>query len=66
MEGMVVDIFAEPPFDFERELNRAFRTELPGLPANLPFVSLDTLIAMKEKAARAIDLDDLRHLRKPK
>jgi predicted nucleotidyltransferase len=58
-----VDIFVDEPFDFEREYDMALQGELaPGL--NVRFVSLPTLIAMKEQANRPRDLDDLDHLRR--
>lgn len=57
-----VDLFVTEPFDFERECANAMRGELaPGL--SVQFVSLPTLIAMKEVANRPRDLDDLQHLR---
>jgi hypothetical protein len=62
MNGFVVDIFAEEPFDFEEEWLKAARINLPGFPAELPFVSKTTLISMKQKAGRPIDLDDVKHL----
>lgn len=62
MNGFVVDIFAEEPFDFEEEWLKAARISLPGFPAELPFVSKATLIAMKQQAGRPIDLDDVQHL----
>lgn len=57
-----VDVFVYEPFDFEREFERALAGEIaPGVPAR--FVSIPTLIRMKEAAGRARDLDDIRHLR---
>ena len=57
-----VDVFVDEPFDFEREYSVAMQGELaPGL--SVRFVSLPTLIAMKEQANRPRDLDDLQHLR---
>ena len=57
-----VDVFVDEPFDFEREYVVAMQGELaPGL--NVRFVSLPTLIAMKEEANRPRDLDDIQHLR---
>lgn len=57
-----VDIFVAEPFDFEREYSVAMQGELaPGL--SVRFVSLPTLIAMKEEANRPRDLDDIQHLR---
>jgi hypothetical protein len=57
-----VDIFVEFPFDFDAEYRRSLIGEIgPGLHAR--FVSLETLIAMKDKAGRPRDLDDVHHLR---
>jgi hypothetical protein len=57
-----IDLFVNEPFDFDSEYAQAKRTELsPGL--EVPFVRLETLIAMKKQAAREKDLEDLRQLR---
>jgi len=57
-----VDVFVTEPFDFDTEYNRALTAGLaPGLPVR--FVSIPTLIRMKEAAARPRDLDDIQHLR---
>lgn len=57
-----VDVFVTVPFDFEREYPVAMQGELvPGLVVR--FVSLQTLIAMKQEANRPRDLDDIEHLR---
>ncbi|MEW5707615.1 nucleotidyl transferase AbiEii/AbiGii toxin family protein [Pelomicrobium sp. G1] len=57
-----VDVFVYEPFDFEQEYERALAGEIaPGLPAR--FVSIPTLIRMKEAAGRPRDLDDIQHLR---
>lgn len=57
-----LDVFVEEPFDFSAELALAHVDELrPGLEAR--FVSLPTLIRMKETAGRPKDLDDIQHLR---
>lgn len=57
-----IDVFVDEPFDFEREYSAAMQGELaPGL--NVRFVSLRTLIAMKQQANRPRDLDDIQHLR---
>ena len=53
-----LDVFVTEPFDFETESERALEGELsPGVIVR--FVSLETLIAMKEAARRPRDLDDL-------
>ena len=57
-----LDVFVTEPFDFDREYESAQKQELaPGL--RVRFVSIPTLIAMKEVANRPIDGDDIRHLR---
>lgn len=57
-----LDVFVSEPFDFDREYDLAQKQELaPGL--FVRFVSIPTLIAMKELADRPIDEDDIRHLR---
>ena len=57
-----IDIFVEEPFDFEKAYARACVEEIaPGVPIH--FVDLETLIAMKERAGRPKDLDDIAHLR---
>lgn len=57
-----VDIFVSDPFDFDAEYARALQAELsPG--TVIRFVSIPTLIAMKELANRARDRDDIEHLR---
>ncbi len=56
-----VDIFVYEPFDFAEEYGAALCGELlPGI--NVRFVSLTTLIRMKQAAARPRDIDDVRHL----
>lgn len=57
-----VDVFVAEPFDFEREYAGAMLGEL-GWGLSVRFVSLPTLIAMKEEANRPRDLDDIQHLR---
>ena len=47
-----VDLFVAEPFDFGREYGHALRGDIaPGV--SVRFVSLRTLIAMKEEAGRA-------------
>ena len=56
-----VDIFVEPPFDFETARAAALRQELsPGVEAS--FVGLDDLLRMKRVAGRPKDLQDIREL----
>lgn len=63
LEGFVIDLFAEEPFDFKEEHSKAAFIELPGIDGALPFVSKSTLLKMKESAGRSIDLDDILHLK---
>jgi hypothetical protein len=57
-----VDLFVYEPFDFATEYEAALAAELrPGLPVR--FVSIPTLIQMKEAAGRLRDQDDIQHLR---
>jgi len=57
-----VDVFVSEPFDFESEYEAAMQGELaPGL--TVRFVSIPSLIAMKQLANRPRDLDDIEHLR---
>lgn len=53
-----VDLFVEPPFDFEQAHARAHRVEIaPGL--EVTFVGLEDLLRMKRKAGRPRDLEDV-------
>ena len=57
-----VDLFISDPFDFEAEYAVATTGEItPGV--QVRFVSLPTLIRMKEAVGRPRDLDDIQHLR---
>ena len=56
-----LDLFVEPPFDFQAAYARAVRMELaPGLSAT--FVGLDDLIALKKQAGRPQDVLDIERL----
>ena len=56
-----IDIFVREPFDFERAYaERLVAPVVPELPAN--FVSLADLLALKQKAARPKDLQDVYYL----
>jgi predicted nucleotidyltransferase len=53
-----VDLFLEPPFDFDRAYEGAHHTAVaPGVEAT--FVSLADLLAMKRAAGRKKDLEDV-------
>lgn len=59
--GTIVDVFVYEPFDFSQEYDIAMRGELlPGI--EVRFVSIPTLIRMKQAAGRPRDLDDIQHL----
>src|SRR5690606_28675055 len=59
--GTSVDVFVYEPFDFTSEYDIALRGELmPGVVVR--FVSIPTLIRMKQVAGRPRDLDDIQHL----
>ncbi len=58
-----IGIFAALPFDFERAWPAALRVPLPeGI--LMPVVDRETLVAMKEWAGRARDLEDVAALRR--
>lgn len=57
-----LDVFVYEPFDFDAEFDASLKGELlPGL--EVRFVSIPTLIRMKEAANRPKDVDDIQHLR---
>ncbi|GAB4120655.1 MAG: hypothetical protein Tsb0027_16300 [Wenzhouxiangellaceae bacterium] len=57
-----VDVFIYEPFDFDEEYKSAFKDQLlPGL--EVRFVSIPSLIRMKQAANRQKDIDDIQHLR---
>ena len=57
-----IDLFVESPFDFESAYANAARLEVaPGVLAT--FCSVIDLIALKARAGRANDLDDIAQLR---
>lgn len=56
-----VDLFLEPPFDFARAYAAAVPFEVaPGIAGT--FVAFDDLVAMKRRAGRPSDLDDVERL----
>jgi hypothetical protein len=57
-----IDIFAETPLDFEEAYSSAVRMEVaPGVTAT--FLRMSDLIAMKERAGRPQDRQDIERLR---
>jgi hypothetical protein len=57
-----IDVFVTEPFPFAEEFDRALVKPLSGS-TPIRFVSVMTLIKMKEAAGRPQDLDDIQHLR---
>ena len=57
-----IDIFVSEPFPFDDEYNRALVKPLYG-DIEVRFVSIPTLIRMKQAADRAQDRIDIEHLR---
>lgn len=58
-----IDLFVVEPFDFDREYGQALVGDLFG-GLQLRFVSLETLIRMKEEAGREKDKEDVRQLKR--
>lgn len=56
-----IDLFVEPPFDFALTYARADHIELGGV--SITTVSIADLVAMKERAGRPRDVEDVRALR---
>ncbi len=57
-----VDVFVTEPFPFDEEYSRALVKPLGAVPVR--FVSIPSLIRMKEIAGRAQDRIDIEYLRK--
>lgn len=57
-----VDVFIEPPIDFDGLLAAARIVHLDGI--DVPVASIDHLIEMKQRAGRPRDLDDIDKLRR--
>lgn len=60
---LVIDLFADLPFPFDAEWDRADWIAFPDKSLRLPFVSLPTLISMKKEAGRPVDREDVEHLK---
>ncbi len=52
-----LDLFVKAPFDFEEFVSAAKQVTIGGVPVRI--ASIDHLIAMKQRAGRAKDLDDI-------
>ena len=61
MQETCIDLFIEEPFDFASEYAAAPRLELV-VGQQVPVVTYETLIAMKRRAGRVRDLDDIKNL----
>lgn len=57
-----IDLFVSVPIDFDRAYSSATRIDI-GAGTIATFVGLEDLIAMKQKAGRPQDLEDIRTLR---
>lgn len=57
LPGFEVDLFVEEPFDFDEVWARRIEVELAGTTATV--VGLEDLLALKRKAGRARDLEDV-------
>ncbi len=64
LNGLIVDIFAEDPFPFAETLAKSFTDDLGADAAiTIPFLDLESLIAMKIESGRPNDLRDVEELR---
>lgn len=59
-DPLTVDLFVVEPFPFAAAYGKAEVSAVNGVPFH--FVDLRTLIDMKRKAGRPVDLEDVRHL----
>jgi len=57
---MVLDLFVREPFPFKEMSERAVRMDIGGI--TVPVCAIKDLIAMKQKAGRAKDLEDIKYL----
>jgi len=55
-----IDVFADPPFDFDAAFARALLADLGSFRATV--ASIEDLVSMKRRAARPKDLEDVRML----
>ena len=55
-----IDLFIREPFTFDEAYAKAVPSAVNGVPFR--YVDLNTLIQMKRKAGRPVDLEDIRHL----
>ena len=59
-DPLTIDLFVAEPFPFASAYGKAEVSAVNGVPFR--FVDLRTLIDMKRKAGRPVDLEDVRHL----
>ena len=59
-EPCAIDLFIREPFPFDETFAKAVPSAVNGVPFR--YVDLNTLIQMKRKAGRPVDLEDVRHL----
>lgn len=57
---MVLDVFVREPFPFQQMAERAVQMDIGGI--TVPVCAITDLIAMKQKAGRAKDLEDIKYL----
>ena len=57
---MILDVFVREPFPYHEMLQRAVRMDIGGI--TVPVCAITDLIAMKQKAGRAKDLEDIKYL----
>ncbi len=62
--GVTLDVLLFPPLDPQALHARALPLDIAGTPVRV--AAIDDLIALKEHAARPLDLDDVAHLRQVK
>ena len=57
---MVLDVFVREPYPFKEMAERAVSMDISGI--TVPVCAINDLIAMKQKAGRAKDLEDIKYL----
>lgn len=62
LAGVTLDVLLFPPVDPQAMVQRAHRLDLAGV--EVPLACIDDLIALKQSAARPIDLADIEHLQR--
>jgi hypothetical protein len=62
IQGPTVDVLIDPPMDVEKVLTRAVWRDVQGV--QIPLISVEDLIQLKEKSGRLQDHSDIEHLRR--